>query len=190
MDDPCNSIPPDAADDKLRSATETIKLLRQRARGAIWELWADGAVERRTGAGAAQLYLGPDELQPKWTECVPAGNCTDPFATESPAVKAGLVKITRMRRPGPNKKVIVVYTYSQGLITALQNGPVRQRDAQLAAIWKSIYALYQNGTKRVVFQWTPSHCDIPRNESADAAARQALITYGSITQRKVPVRYI
>ena len=94
-----------------------------------------------------------------------------------------------MRKSGPNKKVIIVCTDSQGVITALQNGPVRQRDTQLAAIWKSIYALYQNGAKRVVFQWIPSHCGIPRNESADTAARQALTTYGRITQRKVPVRY-
>ena len=120
---------------------------------------------------------------------LPAGNWTDPFATESLAVKAGLAKITTMRRPGPNKKVIIVYTDSQGLITALQKGPVRQRDEQLASIWKSIYVLYRNGAKRVVFQWIPSHCGIPRNESADAAARQALNTYSRITQRKVPVRY-
>ena len=149
-------------------------MLRELARDAIWELWTDGTVERRTGAGAAQLYLGP----------APAGNCTDPFATESLAVKVGLAKITTMRRPGPNKKVIIVYTDSQELTTALQNGQVRQRDAQLAATWKSIYVLYQNGAKRVVFQWISSHCGIPRNESADAAARQALATYGRITQRK------
>ena len=94
-----------------------IRLLRQYARGAIWELWTDGAVERRTGAGAAQIYLGPDRPQPRWTKCAPAGHCTDPFATESLAVKAGLANITTMRRPGPNKKVIIVYTDSQGLIT-------------------------------------------------------------------------
>ena len=41
----------------------------------------------------------------------------------------------------------------------------------------------------MTFQRIPSHCGIPRNESADAAARQALTTYGSITQRKVPFRY-
>ena len=82
-----------------------------------------------------------------------------------------------------------MYTDSQALITALQTGPVRQRDTQLAAIWELVYALYRNGAKRVAFQWIPSHCGIPRNESADAAARQALTTYGSITQRKVPVRY-
>ena len=67
LGDPHNSIPPEAATDikvhfypqltdpvsasspadvKLRSATETIRLLRQRARGAIWELWTDGAVAR------------------------------------------------------------------------------------------------------------------------------------------------
>ena len=49
-------------------------------------------------------------------------------------MNAGLVKITTMRRPEPNKKVIIVYTDSQGLITALQKGPVRQRDTQLASI--------------------------------------------------------
>ena len=48
-----------------------------------------------------------------------------------------------MCRPGPNKKVIIVYTDSQGLITVLQKGPVRQRDAQLASIWKSIYVLHR-----------------------------------------------
>ncbi len=62
--------------DKLRCATETIDQLRRSARGAIWELWTDGAVRERTGAGAAQLYIGRDE-QPKWTGCAPAGNCTD-----------------------------------------------------------------------------------------------------------------
>ena len=165
------------------------KLLRRRAKVAIWELWTDSAVDRRTGAGAAQLYLKPGDLQPKWTECAPAGNCTDPFATESLAVKTGLDKLVSMRRPNVNKKVIIIYTDSQALITALQTGPVRQRDTQLAAIWESVYALYRNGAKRVAFQWIPSHCGIPRNESADIVARQALTEYGSNTQKKVPVRY-
>jgi len=145
-------------------------------------------VRERTGAGAAQLYIGRDE-QPKWTECAPAGNCTDSFATESLAVKIGLYKIARMRRPGANKQVIVVYTDCQGLITALQSGPIRQRDTQLADIWKSVYAIYQKGAKRVSFQWIPAHCGVPRNARVDAAARQALDQYGSLTQRKVPVRY-
>ena len=81
LDDPHASIRPDEAedikvrfypqltnpvrasaptDDKLRSATDTMRLLRQRVRGDVWELWTDGAVERRTGAGAAQLYLDSD----------------------------------------------------------------------------------------------------------------------------------
>ena len=72
----------------------------------------------------AQLYLGPDEPQPRWTEKAPAGNCTDPYATESLAVKAGLTRITKMRRPGPNKKELIVFTDSQGLTTALQKGPL------------------------------------------------------------------
>ena len=41
----------------------------------------------------------------------------------------------------------------------------------------------------MAFQWIPSHCGIPRNESADTVARQALTEYGSNTQKKVPVRY-
>ena len=94
-----------------------------------------------------------------------------------------------MRVPGPTNKVIIVYTDSQGLITALEKGPVRQRDAHLATIWKSLYLLYELGVKRVVFQWIPSHCGIPRNENADAAAREALTSYGTNTQRRVPVRY-
>ena len=76
LDDPLASIRPDEAEDikirfypqltnpvsastptdeKLRSATDTIRLLRRRARGHVWEIWTDGAVERRTGAGAVQL---------------------------------------------------------------------------------------------------------------------------------------
>jgi len=179
LDDPHNSIPPEAATDikvrfypqltdpadvKLRSATETIRLLRQRVRGAIWELRTDGALARRTGAGVAQLYLGPDEPQPRWTEKTPAGNCTDPYATKSLAVKVSLAKITNMRRPGPNKTALIVYTDSQKLITALQKGPVRQRVAQLASIWKSIYTLHQQGIKKVTFQWIPAHFGVPRNK--------------------------
>jgi hypothetical protein len=53
-------------------------------------------VRGRTGAEAAQLYIGQDE-QPKWTECAPAGNCTDSFATESLAMMIGLAKIAKMR---------------------------------------------------------------------------------------------
>ena len=40
-------------DDKLRSAMEIIKQLRQNVRVVIRELWTDGVVKRRTGAGAA-----------------------------------------------------------------------------------------------------------------------------------------
>jgi len=145
-------------------------------------------VRTRTGAGAAQLYIGQDE-QPKWTECAPAGNCTDSFATESLAVLIGLAKIAKMRRPGVNKQVIVVYTDSLALVTALQSGPIRQRDVQIAAIWRSVYTIYHNGAKRISFQWIPSHCGVPRNVRVDAAAGQALTQYGSMTQRKVPVRY-
>jgi len=83
--------------------------------------------------------------------------------------------------------------YSRAILSiqqeALQNGPIRQRDAQIAPIWKSVYSLYQSGAKRVSFQWIPSHCGIPRNVRVDTAARQALAQYGSMTQRKVPVRY-
>lgn len=117
----------------------------------------------------AQLYLGPEEQQPRWTEKAPAGNCTDSFATETLSVKAGLIRITKTRRHGPNKKVIIIYTDSQGLITALQKGPVRQRDAQLAFIWKSLYILCQNGVERVIFQWVPSYCDVSRNSSSEGA---------------------
>ena len=173
LDDPHASIRPDEAEDikvrfypqltnpvsastptdeKLRSATDTVRLLRRRARGDVWELWTDGAVERRTGAGAAQLYLASDSLQPRWTQTAPAGNYTDPFAAESLAVKEGLNRITLMRRSGTNGKVIVVYMDSQGLITALEKGPIRQRDAQLSAIWKLLYLLYELDVKRVVFQ--------------------------------------
>ena len=94
-----------------------------------------------------------------------------------------------MCRPGPNKKVLIVFTDSQGLITALQKEPVRQRDTQLASIWKSLYILHQNGIKRVIFQWIPSHCGVLRNENADTAARRAINTFGPITKRRVPVRY-
>ncbi len=38
----------------------------------------------------------------------------------------GLAKIAKMRRPGVNKQVIVVYTDSMALVTALQSGPIRQ----------------------------------------------------------------
>jgi hypothetical protein len=105
------------------------------------------------------------------------------------AVKTGLDRIARMRRPGVNNQVIVVYTDCQGLITALQSGPIRQRDAQLAAIWRSVYSIYNNGAKRISFQWIPAHCGVPRNVRVDATARQALAQFGSMTQRKVPVRY-
>ena len=94
-----------------------------------------------------------------------------------------------MCRPGPNRKVIIVYTDSQGLITALEKGQVRQLDDQLAAFWKSLYLLHESGIKRVVFQWISSHCGIPRNENADTAAREALNSYSTNTQRRVPVRY-
>ena len=93
-----------------------------------------------------------------------------------------------MRRPGLINKVIIVYTDSQGLITALEKRPVRQRDAQLAAIWKSLYILHESGVKRI-FQWIPAHCGVSRNERADAAAREALNSYSTNIQRRVPVRY-
>lgn len=123
------------------------------------------------------------------TENVSAGNCTGPYATESLAVKAGLVRIATMLRPGPNKIALIVFTDSQGLITAMQKGPVRQRDAQLAAIWNSLYTIHQKGVKRVTFHWIPAHCGVLRNESAGTAALQALNMFGPITQRRVPVRY-
>jgi len=176
-------------DEKLRNAMATIRLLRRRARGAVWELWTDGAVEQRTGAGAAQQYLTSNSLEPEWTQTDPAGNCTDPLAAESLAVLKGLTRITTMDEPGPTNKVIIVYTDSQGLVTALEKGPIRQRDAQLAAIWKHLYLLFELGAKRVVFQWIPSHCGIPRNENADAVAREALHSYSINIQRRVPVRY-
>ena len=105
-------------------------------------------------------------------EKVTAGNCTDPYATETLAVKADLTRITKMRRPGPNKKVLIVFTDSQGLITALQKGLVSQHDSQLASIWKSLYIFHQNGVKRVIFQWIRSHCGVPRNAPAN-------ISYGN-----------
>ena len=43
------------------------------------------------------------------------GPCfTDPYATESLAVKVGLTRITKMRRPGPNKKVLIVFHGQSG----------------------------------------------------------------------------
>ncbi len=49
--------------------------------------------------------------------------------------------------------------------------------------------MYHNGAKRISFQWIPSHCGVPRNVRVDAVAGQALTQYGSMTQRKVLVRY-
>ena len=187
--------------EKNRIAEDTIARLRRR--GTDWELWTDASVVNGKGVGVAHLYTNPEPVRRydpvtrqwnapdtrKWEIQALAGEGVHSYTAECLAVEAGLSKLAKQLRPNPRGIRLLIATDCLSLVLALERGPINLKDPVLAHIWKLIYKLFDRDIARIAFQWIPAHCNIMRNEFADARAKSLLANHRESDMRKVPMLY-
>jgi ribonuclease HI len=150
------------------------------------EMWTDGSVIDKLGAGAARIYT--KEGKATFDAIAPAGFLSSSFRSETVALDCGLKKMISLKKMKLMGKSILICTDSQSLISALANGPLCQGSKLLSEIWETLVHLAEvRGVKKVVFQFVYSHCGVERNETADKMAEEALRKFKSVDQRKAPI---
>ena len=155
------------------------------------------------GVGIAHSYTGPPPATAfnpvtrqwaapdtrKWETYALAGEGVHSSTAESIALKAGLFKLTKQLLPAPINKSLISATDCRSLVLALEKGPIKLKDPTLAHIWRSLYKLFDRGIARIAIKWVPSHCDIQRNELADARAKTLLLNCKATQMRRFPMLY-
>ena len=146
-------------------------------------MWTDGSVLNKKGAGAAMIYL--DTLGKKWSTTVPAGNLCSSYKAEAAAIKNGLEKLIEIPANLKENNSIFIATDCQALLSALRNGPCSQQTKLASDIWRDLlYLVSENGVTEIILQWIASHCGVVRNEAVDKLAAKALDRYNKeIMQR-------
>ena len=168
---------------KRDRALRTIADLRA-SHGFSFELWTDGSVDPSTGAGvgAWELYresrLGRGQRVAFKKGSSASGLWSSSYRSEGVGMLEGLEAVLQLHMAGSNLRGIslLVCSDSQSQIKALATGPLLVREVLEDSIWKTLVSLVDDsvGLSKVVFQWIPAHCGVPRNESVDQYAAACL----------------
>lgn len=83
---------------------------------------------------------------------------------------------------------ILICSDSKSVITALERGPLSQRERLLSKVWGLLTQLLEErGVRRIVFQFVYAHCGVVRNEAADLLVEEALKKYRTVDQRNAAI---
>ena len=118
-----------------------------------------------------KLYEGI-EYQILGVRKVPAGRACTSADAELSALEAGLDLIEEKMGEQRGLRVLIA-SDSLSNLTALESGPLRQKDEKRKAIWKKVLEVARK-SDRVVFQFVNSHVGIPKNELVDLLAAESL----------------
>jgi ribonuclease HI len=153
------------------------------------EMWTDGSMDGKMGAGAALIFDSKGKMKHKATAA--SGYLSSSFTAEVVAVRIGLRMLLDLVSLKLRGKSILIGSDSKSLITALQTGPLCQGDKLLSSIWWMLIQLIEEkGVCKIVFQFVYSHCGVLRNELADTEADTALKSISVAKQRgaEIPLR--
>ena len=149
------------------------------------EMWTDGSVENKVGAGAAILF-GKDILKPLDEAMAPSGYLSSSYRSELAAIQVGVSRLVSSQKQISGKSLLIC-TDSQSLVAAIGFGPISQRATLESNIWKQLLLLIdERKLSRIVVQFVSSHCGVVRNELADKLAGEALLKLSS-KQKDAPI---
>ena len=157
------------------------------------EMFTDGSVIDKLGAGAADIYERKDIGQDKLYRVVaPAGPLCSSFKAEIVGVQCGLDKLIDTDIILKEGKSLIICTDSQSLVSKLKKGPITQKIKPCATIWSSLLTLVgQCGITDVIFQYIKGHVGVLKNEKVDASVGKALQRYNKeklgFSQKKSPI---
>jgi ribonuclease HI len=136
------------------------------------ELWTDGSVEDKVGAGAGMIY---DKRVCVATVGAPSGYLSSSYRAELVAIDASLKRIQEFCLVEPNTSLLIC-TDSQSAISALSCGPLLQTEVLNSNIWEKLNWLVGVGNvSKIVFQFVYSHCGVKRNEEVDREVARVLV---------------
>jgi ribonuclease HI len=143
------------------------------------EMFTDGSVVNKLGAGAADIYeqrlIGGNKV---YRVVAPAGALCSSYKSEIVGVQCGLDKLISTEAITKEDKCIIICTDSQSLVAALAKGPITQKLKPCSDIWYSCLSLLDiHKVSSIVFQFVKSHVGILKNERVDKACGEALIKY-------------
>ena len=142
------------------------------------EMWTDGSVEEKIGAGASVLFA--KDIDKPWEIAIaPSGYLSSSYRSELTAIHVGLSRLV-LSKKNISGKSLLLCTDSQSLVAALGCGPIHQKNKLESEVWKKFLLLIE-GRKisKIVVQFVSSHCGVVRNELADKLAGEAMLKLSS-----------
>uniref|UniRef100_A0A1I8FYX0 Kinesin light chain 3 n=1 Tax=Macrostomum lignano TaxID=282301 RepID=A0A1I8FYX0_9PLAT len=133
------------------------------------ELWTDGSAAGGTTNGGAGAVLYTRGSSTRFLRA-PAGSLTSSFRAEECALRLGL-QAAFDALPWPGNRELRCATDSQALLRCLKGGPSPRLSPCCRDILRILGRLPPG--HHVTLQWIPGHCDLRRNDLADATARAA-----------------
>ena len=119
------------------------------------EMWTDGSVVNKIGAGAAILFE-KDVLQPIHKAMAASGYLSSSYRSELAALQVGVTCLVESDKNISGKSLLIC-TDSQSLIAALGFGPICQKSTIESNIWKQLMKLIEERKlSRIVVQFVSS----------------------------------
>ena len=135
------------------------------------ELWTDGSVEEKIGAGAGMIYMKNSCIA---TAGSPSGYLSSSYRSELVAIDISLKHIKECNIADHNSSLLIC-TDSQSAISALSCGPLQQTEILASNIWSTIiWLVKERKLSKIVFQFVFSHCGVRKNEAVDMKVAEVL----------------
>jgi ribonuclease HI len=154
-----------SVEEKLRANNAT----REGLGDFDWEIWTDGTVQDKLGAGAALIFK-KHVSEAVNSVIAPSGYLSASFRAEMVALSAGLETFIKAETIGES---LLIGTDSQSSVSKLKAGPLDQDSRLSQDVWKKLDTLLMRGWV-ITMQFFYSHCGTKRNDEVDALADLAL----------------
>ncbi|XP_063871506.1 uncharacterized protein LOC135106429 [Scylla paramamosain] len=161
-----------SADDLTAQARQALRAVDD-ADAEIYSYFTDGSVDPETYRAAAAFV-----------HCDNTGIFRLP--DHSSTLQTELAAIVKALDARHKDKDVVIHTDSMGAIQSLQRGHTNDNINLITSIHANAQAI-QRRNRKITLNWIPSHTNIPGNDKADAAAKDALLL-PTVTHHVVPSR--
>ena len=156
--------------DRLESNILTMKMHNKKHRknnNTILDIFTDASVKSDKATGA--VVFENRKTTKVYTKMVGSNTCS--MYAEANTIKYALTKLeaylTAMDSKHYKGKHILICTDSQSTVSALCKGPIIQKHAFLANIWKTMQQLHNRFKINFTIQFVYSHCGFRPNDDAD-----------------------
>ena len=160
-------------EDRLESNILTMKMHNKKYRknnNTILDIFTDAFVKSDKATGA--VIFESSKTTKVYTKMVGSNTCS--MYAEANTIKYALTKLEAYLTARDSKhykgKHILICTDSQSTVSALCKGPIIQKHAFLANIWKTMQQLHNRFKINFTIQFVYSHCGFRPNDDADYLA--------------------